>query len=178
MNNQIIESLASDESLKRFCRRLTYPEQLGDDLFHEMIITLHERVVKEPVRMAEIHSNSQIKYYAVCVIGNMWRNPRSNFNKKYARFTEENIDVTGFVHFTEPDQTYDFETDKAEQTEIDRVNSSLEGLYWYERDLIMLYYKSGKGYRGLSEKTHIPFRSIGSTIKKGMDKIKAQCLNH
>lgn len=51
------------------------------------------------------------------------------------------------------------------------VNIQLDGLYWYDKQILQLYIKLGN-YRAVEKETGIPFSSVYKTVQKAIKQIK------
>ena len=64
----------------------------------------------------------------------------------------------------------------AEQALIDKILKLVDKLYWYDKDLLMLYLEEGS-FRKLTELTGIPHQSIWNTVKATLKKLKTEITN-
>jgi hypothetical protein len=67
--------------------------------------------------------------------------------------------------------------DEEQQEQIDyellceNVTEAVEGLYWYDKEILMLYIELGN-YRAIERKTGIPYASAYKTVQKVIKEIK------
>lgn len=57
----------------------------------------------------------------------------------------------------------------------DNVEKQVEGLYWYDREILKLYIELGN-YRAIEKKTGIPYASAYKTVQKVVKEIKQKVL--
>tara|TARA_R100000963_G_C4637853_1_gene101730 strand:+ start:521 stop:1093 length:573 start_codon:yes stop_codon:yes gene_type:complete len=58
------------------------------------------------------------------------------------------------------------ETDSKQWSKLEQIDSVLDGLYWYDRELFKLYYYEGNTLDSLAAKTKISRNSLFTTIDK------------
>lgn len=144
-----IAELATDTNLRSFARK--YAGEYADDLIQDAILILLQL---EKGRVEEIHENGSLRAYAKQII----------YNIRHGKGTSETITdinhMTGITldHITCSDTTED-------DPRIDLLNKGLAKLYWYERDLFILYCQLGSA-RKVEEATGINYISVSRTVKK------------
>lgn len=57
----------------------------------------------------------------------------------------------------------------------DNVANEMDGLYWYDRQILELYIKLGN-YRAVQKETGIPFPSVYKTVQKAAKQIRQKVL--
>lgn len=135
------------------------PEELQEDLKAEVFLVLCEM---DDDKIKGLYERNELKFYIVRIMLNMIKSDRSTFYKQYRNYTE--FDLT----HQKPDEV--------ENTNyIDKLASKLEGLHWYNKEIIKLYAVDFKrNAKELSRKTGIPYMSIIRTLKKTKDELKLQ----
>ena len=102
----------------------------------------------------------------------MYHSKTSQYYYQIARFYDKHTlqDCTKMSKFI-------FTNDTAEQEKIELIESLLDRLYWYDREMFKLYFfgdNNGKKYtlQSLADKTGISRRSIFTTIKNVKEYLK------
>ena len=129
-------------------------DDLAEDIVQEMYIKISKYC--SPERL--LQENGKVnKYYIRCVLYNLVFDYRKQQNKHKKVNIEEvyNLGV---------------EYDYIEETEaytglIQLIGEEVETWHWYDRDLFLLYWKTGFSIRKLSEETRISTSSIFQTLK-------------
>jgi len=129
-------------------------DDLAEDIVQEMYIKISKYCSPERI----LHENGKVnKYYIRCVLYNLVFDYRKQQNKHKKVNIEEvyNLGV---------------EYDYIEETEaytglIQLIGEEVETWHWYDRDLFLLYWKTGFSIRKLSEETRISTSSIFQTLK-------------
>lgn len=136
-----------------------HPEELQEDLKSEVFLVLCEM---DEDKIKGLYERNELKFYIVRIMLNMIKSDRSTFYKQYRNHTE-----------FEPSYT---KPDEIESTDyIDKLSTKLEGLHWYNKEIIKLYAVDFKrNARELSRKTGIPYMSIIRTLKKTKTELKNQ----
>jgi len=92
---------------------------------------------------------------------NMIKSDRSNFYKSYRNYTE----------YVDNDTEAEVNFDKSDL--VDKLEKNLEGLHWYNKEILKLYaIDFKKNAKELSRKTGIPYMSIVRTINKTKKQMK------
>jgi hypothetical protein len=135
-----------------------HPEELQYDLKAEVFLVLCEMNEEKLIGMYE---RNELKFYIVRVMLNMIKSDRSNFYKSYRNYTEYvNNDTEAIVDFDKLDL-------------VDKLEKNLEGLHWYNKEILKLYaIDFKKNAKELSRKTGIPYMSIVRTINKTKKQMK------
>lgn len=183
--NQIIKQLYESVNFNS-CINKMEPGHLRADLKAEVVLILLETPAEKIIQM---NSTGQLPYYAVRIIINQIQSNSSPFAKMYRKTVtsyvsdiDEHADLK-LEYIKQNPVTEDQETlqerETREQWE-DRIKdltfSEINKLYWYDRDMILLYQKLGS-FREIERRTRIPSTSCYDTIKKAMNIIKSNVTN-
>lgn len=153
-----IAQLATDARLKSFARK--YAGDYADDLIQDAILILLQL---EKGRVEEIHEKGSLRAYAQQIIYNI-----RHGNGKSETVTDiEHITGSEFDHIQD-EPYHEPETDPRFKA----VNTKLKSMYWYDRDMFMLYCDMGS-CRKVANATGINYLSIHRTIKKVKDELRA-----
>jgi hypothetical protein len=135
-----------------------HPEELQYDLKAEVFLVLCEMSEEKLIGMYE---RNELKFYIVRVMLNMIKSDRSNFYKSYRNYTE----------YVDNDTEAEVNFDKLDL--VDKLEKNLEGLHWYNKEILKLYaIDFKKNAKELSRKTGIPYMSIVRTINKTKKQMK------
>jgi hypothetical protein len=135
-----------------------HPEELQYDLKAEVFLVLCEMNEDKLIGMYE---RNELKFYIVRVMLNMIKSDRSNFYKSYRNYTE----------YVDNDTEAEVNFDKSDL--VDKLEKNLEGLHWYNKEILKLYaIDFKKNAKELSRKTGIPYMSIVRTINKTKKQMK------
>jgi hypothetical protein len=135
-----------------------HPEELQYDLKAEVFLVLCEMNEEKLIGMYE---RNELKFYIVRIMLNMIKSDRSNFYKSYRNYTE----------YVDNDTESEVNFDKSDL--VDKLEKNLEGLHWYNKEILKLYaIDFKKNAKELSRKTGIPYMSIVRTINKTKKQMK------
>jgi hypothetical protein len=135
-----------------------HPEELQYDLKAEVFLVLCEMNEDKLIGMYE---RNELKFYIVRIMLNMIKSDRSNFYKSYRNYTE----------YVDNDTEAEVNFDKSDL--VDKLEKNLEGLHWYNKEILKLYaIDFKKNAKELSRKTGIPYMSIVRTINKTKKQMK------
>lgn len=156
--NEIISQLYQDKDILQAVGKMNPPE-LREDLLQEMFLVLCQKPEDEIVKM---HEAGYLKFFLVRTMLNMIKSDRSTFYKQFrAVFIEFNDWHT--KHLTD-----EFE---AKESTLKCVTEALDGLAWYEREILKLYSEK-RNIVTLARETKIPYRSLFKTIQNAKTKMK------
>ena len=122
--------------------------------------------------MEFIIKDGKLFFFVARIMANMYHSKTSTYYYKIARFYDKHTlqDCTKMSKFI-------FTNDKQQQENIELIESLLDNLHWYDRELFKLYFfgeLDGNKYtlQSLADKTGISRRSIFTTIKNVKTYIK------
>lgn len=183
VRNKIIEELFQSKDFKE-CISKMQPFELQEDLKSEVILILLEH---SDEKIIQLYNSGGLKFYAVRIILNLIQSKTSPFYKKYRQpiceFKEnlqwhevgENDHMLTFISkrngLIESESSDDYDIRLANELKEEKVMKIIEGLYWYDRELVKLYVQLGT-YRAIEEATQIPWRSCYDTIQAAISKIR------
>jgi hypothetical protein len=135
------------------------PEELQYDLKAEVFLVLCEM---NEDKLKGMYERNELKFYIVRIMLNMIKSDRSTFYKNYRNHIE----------FVDVDK--DFEIINYDKMDlIDKLEKNLEGLHWYNKEILKLYaIDFKKNAKELSRKTGIPYMSLVRTINKTKKQMK------
>jgi hypothetical protein len=135
------------------------PEELQYDLKAEVFLVLCEM---NEDKLKGMYERNELKFYIVRIMLNMIKSDRSTFYKNYRNHIE----------FVDVDK--DFEIINYDKMDlIDKLEKNLEGLHWYNKEILKLYAIDFKNNaKELSRKTGIPYMSLVRTINKTKKQMK------
>tara|TARA_R110002096_G_scaffold390091_3_gene584522 strand:- start:1120 stop:1728 length:609 start_codon:yes stop_codon:yes gene_type:complete len=157
--NKAIVDLLGDQSLKDLAQKLT--SEYAEDLIQEVALLLLEMSEE---KWDEINKGGYLRFYVVRTIITMGTSPRSSFARKYELFQNKG-EITELAD--EPN------TSDEKEKLFNELEKALDGLYWYDAEILKAYVNEGS-YRKVQQKTGIPFRSVGNTVKKVIEQIKKE----
>ena len=146
--NKILEELYLDKDVNKAFGKMQ-PEELRDDLKAEVFLVLAELPYN---RLIEMYERGEVKFYLVRVMFNMIRSTDKKFFKKYRDFVE----LPDGVEKQEP---VAYSLDK-------EVVTAMESLYWYDKEMFLLYVGANNNAKEISRVTSIPYLSVVRTINK------------
>lgn len=154
-----IAQLATDTRLKAFARK--YAGDYADDLIQDAILVLLQL---EKGRVEQIHEQGSLRAYAQQII----------YNIRHGNGKSETITDIEHITGTEFDHLQDDESEDPD-TRITAATRAIQRLYWYDRDLFLLYSEMGS-CRQVAKATGINYVSIHRTIKKVKDELRADIM--
>lgn len=182
VRNKIIAELFTSKEFND-CIKKMQPVELQDDLRAEVALILCEK--KDEVIIA-LHNASPfaLKYYTVRIILNLIQSKTSPFYKKYRQPIYEYSELfSGKEHdefriknisqysTNEEQEAEDFNKRMQKELKEDNVMRIIDGLYWYDREILKLYIEKGD-YRTVAKELNISWSSIYDTIQMAINKIK------
>lgn len=163
--NEVIQYIATNPDFRLMVENITKGHELTDDLFQELVLILMEM---DEDKLVGIYQRNELKWWCVRILMNQWYSKTSPFWKKYKQHgntIDQNADVTSLD--VPEEQPIDLEVI------IDQVNSALNGMHWYNKELLMTYLREGS-YMEVHRKTGIHYKSIRNTVRETIDKVKSQ----
>jgi len=141
----------------------------AEDLLHEALFVCLKYDEK---KMEFIIQDGKLFFFAARIMANMYHSKTSQYYYKIARFYDKHTlqDCTKMSKFI-------FTNDTVQQENIELIETILDEMYWYDREMFRLYYfgeLNGKRYtlQSLADKTGISRRSIFTTIKNVKEHIR------
>lgn len=129
-------------------------DDLAEDIVQEMYIKISKYCSPERI----LQENGKInKYYIRCVLYNLVFDYRKQQNKHKKVNIEEVYNLGVEYEYIEETEAY--------TSLIQQIGEEVETWHWYDRDLFLLYWKTGFSIRKLSEETRISTSSIFQTLK-------------
>jgi len=129
-------------------------DDLAEDIVQEMYIKISKYCSPERI----LRENGKVnKYYIRCVLYNLVFDYRKQQNKHKKVNIEEVYNLGVEYDYIEETEAY--------TSLIQQIGEEVETWHWYDRDLFLLYWKTGFSIRKLSEETRISTSSIFQTLK-------------
>lgn len=150
--NAIISELWSSDDLNEALKKMK-PVEIQEDLKSELFLIICEI---EQSKLIDLYDKKQLKFYIVRIMLNLVQSSKNKFFKNYRNFEEYN------------------ETEKPdEQDEPIEVMEFIEGLYWYQKEILKLYtFDFNKNAKELSRQTGIPYMSLIRTLNQTKKELK------
>lgn len=153
--NKIIEQFWNSKEVNEAFNKMQ-PQELRYDLKAEVFLVLCEM---DEEKLIGLYQRCELKFYIVRTMLNMIKSDRSTFYKNYRNFNE----YTDTGKESEPEPT----------DILERMESKLDGLHWYHKEILKLYaIDFKKNAKELSRKTGIPYMSIIRTLSKTKKELK------
>lgn len=146
-----------------------------DDLFIHCIEELMKNSTK---RLNKLVDQGKLIAFFIMILKNQLHSNTSSFfrlyrhdehkkNRNYEDYSVyfENTETTGIIPDHEIPTEYEFIWDN--------VKDKLDELYWYERDLFILYHDLGT-YQKVQDATGIPYFSLSQTIREVKDFLREE----
>lgn len=171
MKASILSDLFKSQGIANLLSK-TNPEHLRDDLRQELFLALCEKPEKVIV---DLHEKGQLQWYTVRVCWNMIASSSSPFHKKFRQYVKEYLEESTIEEvqsnfgrnahlsesFNEPE-----EKEQNHSRLVDAVKECMEGMYWYDREMLKNYAEKGSAGKLINSGLNIPKRSILATVKK------------
>lgn len=189
--NQIIEALFKGKNFND-CIGKMEPEHLREDLKMEVALIVCEWPAD---KIIDLHERKELEFFVVRVILNQIQSNSSPFFKKYRRhqtaYIEEAFDgnsedyneavrrhfmnIVAKIHGGLHESNEGMDERLAREEAEDKALSEIDGLYWYNAELIRLYVKHGN-YRAIEKETGIHYISCYKAIQKSFKQLKQKVL--
>ena len=154
MRDQAIIDLLGDQELRELATKIC---SIPDDLIQEVALVLMEMSHE---KWQQINEGGYLRFYVVRTMMTMATSPRSSFSKLYDLHNHNKVD-----HERED---YDWEKEE----DISLIETLMQELHWYDREVLKLWLEEGS-YRKVAKKVDIPYKSIGNTVKKTIETLRA-----
>lgn len=166
--NEIVAELYQSKEFNDCIRRME-PEHLRDDLRSEVILILLETRAE---KLLDIYQKGALKFYTVRIILNLIQSTRSDFYKRYRQpISEFTADLMNKFSVDDEADAELVDEKEAVGRLLDQVIDEVDGLYWYNRQILELYMKHGN-YRAIEKETRIPYSSAYKTVQHSFKQIK------
>lgn len=159
LKQELIDEIQKTE-YRQICRKLC--DNYSDDLYQELVLTLLEY---DPKKLEKIPNLQQAKYFIVGIICNMAHSSTSPFHKKYRK-----KEYPTEIEISDGD-VYDYDEDADFEYHYKTATETLDGLYWFDRELFKLYVEHGS-LRNVQKATGINRGFVYRSVNKTIDKIK------
>lgn len=138
-------------------------KDLWEDLRQEVAVIVLE-YDSEKLRELEAKGKQVFKFWIVRICCNQTNSKYGKFGRMYAAL----VPVEDIVKFIKEEEEID-----NSQAVADSISKIVEGLYWYDQEILKMYVELGS-VRKVSKQTGIPHTSIFITIKNIRKCIKSQ----
>lgn len=173
--NQIITELFQSKEFNECINKMD-PDHLRDDLRSEVMLILCEKSEDEII---SLQAEGRLRFYTVRIILNLIQSSTSPFYKKYRQQHAEYVETgeavedlkTKLIEHYEEQQSREIDIRLIREMKEDEVMAAINQLYWYDKEVILLYMKHGN-YRAIETETGIPWESTYNTIQKAFKKIR------
>lgn len=155
---EIISQYLKDPEYKRMCQ-LASPDH-ADDLYQDLTIYLLEMDGEKLIRLA----SESLRGYFYQMVSNQVFSKNSNFYRKYKRDRQ-------MVRAKPEEIIRALEPLTMDKDILDKVLRAKAQLYWYDKDILDLYYEMGT-LKKLAEDVGIPIASIHYTVKTATSLLK------
>jgi len=161
---QIIEALYRDKQFKKVCQNIA-PPSLCEDLFHETIMVFLEM---DEAKVLNASKEGYLKWLFIRIASNSFNSKTSPFYHKY-HHNDDRYDLSEAKIKEVTNINEGFES-KFKQL-IESIESEIQCLDFYEKELLKLYIKFGN-YRDVSREVGIKYESVRHAIRLAIEKIK------
>lgn len=151
MKDELLKQLFNDPSLKGLSLKLA--GELSNDLLQEIGLVVCKKTDSEIEKLS-----GYFNFWCVRTMMNMCSNGK--FKKNYQE---------GYLDYNELKFSVDYDHEQDEQ--IERIESLLDGLHWYKRDLFKLYLECGS-LRKVEAEVGIDHCSVSATVREVKKEIK------
>jgi hypothetical protein len=151
VKDELLKQLFNDPSLKGLSLKLA--GELSNDLLQEIGLVVCKKTDSEIEKLS-----GYFNFWCVRTMMNMCSNGK--FKKNYQE---------GYLDYNELKFSVDYDHEQDEQ--IERIESLLDGLHWYKRDLFKLYLECGS-LRKVEAEVGIDHCSVSATVREVKKEIK------
>jgi len=154
LRNEILTEFWSSREVNEAISKMK-PVELQEDLKSEVFLILAEL---DQQKLVDLYDRKQLRFYIVRIMLNLVQSTDKKFYRKYRDFVEW------------------VEVEKEDVKEVDITEGILnhvEGLYWYQKEILRLYaFEFNGNARELSRKTGIPYMSIIRTLNQTKNELR------
>ena len=171
INIQLIIS-KQRQKLVELCRLYETDENKIDDIIQETYLVLLEM---NQTMLQKIYKSDGIKgilKYCHIIIRRFCCYTQNKYYYKYNKYYEKISFSADLTHLT-----YKETTSTVDEKMLKQLENAVEGLYWYDREVLKLYYYEGHTLDSLSKQTGISRNSLFNTIDKVRKELK-EVLTH
>jgi len=151
--------LSSIERLREVAHNIAGNKRDGDDALQELMVWLFE---KDYDKLNDIYKGGGLLWYCIRALNLMLNSKNSRYYYKYNKYYEyidANATVTNVMDLMYHTTTSTYEL-------LEKIDTIVDELYWYDKELFKLYYYNKNTLHGLAESTGISRTSIFNTIKR------------
>jgi len=154
VRDKAVIDLLGDVELRELANKIC---SIPDDLIQEVALVLMEMSHE---KWTQINEGGYLRYYVVRTMLNMATSPRSSFSRLYNLHNYEKIDYERE------------EYDEEKEEDIQLLETLMNELHWYDRKILEMWLEEGS-YRKVGNKVDIPFKSIGNSVKRAIETLRA-----
>lgn len=155
---------------------LLQPEHLREDIKQHVFMEMFE---KPDDFILDLHNRGKLKAYIAKILYNTATYQRTTFKKEIGKETPtdfdappENTKALSVAVYGVSTFEADAEHKEAQKLYRDAV-CAIDGLYWYDRQIFLLYLKLGT-YQAVSDHTKIPRTSVYDTVQNVRQTLKTK----
>lgn len=150
--------LCADDELQQLAIRICHSH--ADDLIQEAAMVLLQM---DDSKWQRVNDGGYVRFYIVRTMMTMATSPRSTFARTHGLFAH-NKQVPDIADDADG---YDWE----QEDDMTIIETLLDSYHWYDKEVLRLWLQEGS-YRKVAEKTDIPFKSIGNSVRRTLDQLK------
>jgi DNA-directed RNA polymerase specialized sigma24 family protein len=150
--------LCADDELQQLAIRICHSH--ADDLIQEAAMVLLQM---DDSKWQKVNDGGYVRFYIVRTMMTMATSPRSTFARTHGLFAH-NKQVPDIADDADG---YDWE----QEDDMTIIETLLDSYHWYDKEVLRLWLQEGS-YRKVAEKTDIPFKSIGNSVRRTLDQLK------
>ena len=150
--------LCADDELQQLAIRICHSH--ADDLIQEAAMVLLQM---DDSKWQKVNDGGYVRFYIVRTMMTMATSPRSTFARTHGLFAH-NKQVPDIADDADG---YDWE----QEDDMTIIEALLDSYHWYDKEVLRLWLQEGS-YRKVAEKTDIPFKSIGNSVRRTLDQLK------
>jgi len=160
----IIEEIYTSEIFNEIINKYSHPNYI-DDAKQEIILIL---IDLGDEKLKEIKEKKYLTFFIIRIIKNQLASATSPFYTKYRKHRFDEKDLEYLIDESDDDigEKIEFEEN------LEKLDTFLDQLHWYDRTLWELKYKEDNSYNQLVEMTKIPRISLWTSITQTTNHIK------